>query len=246
MYRELILNSAALADISSPQFRIPPVIMYGFRIVSCSFLQSWDGISDMNSTIMWAEQGDGSLRRAELPRGTYTSASITDVVAEALTASGTQQYTASYDPITRRLTVSTTDSLPFKLASGSRGSTSYLQLGLSQTADLGLGMQLTLPNCLNLAAAQPLLLCSRTLQNDCILYPSGAGSGTNALACIQPDVGGDLVYFENPSTEFFRMPETSISEIDLSLVDSASMRTINLTSPLVVVIGFYDDPQDLA
>ncbi|KAI9093139.1 hypothetical protein DFS34DRAFT_652723 [Phlyctochytrium arcticum] len=248
MYREYILNTGITGDDDNPTFSIqPPQVIYAFRVISVNFIQNWDSSNTTNNKIMFAEAGDSSPRTATIPTGTYHSSSITGAVAAALTAVGTQTYTCAYNEVTRRLIIATTGAKQFKILGGSRGSTSFLQLGIMKGSETGFGTSFTMANPLNLSASQPILLSSRTLQTgNGITYVSGINSDMNVLACISPDNYNDVVSWTNPSDKMFSTSgEISLNTIDIQLVDSATLQQLRTSAPIVVIIGVFDDPSDI-
>ncbi|KAJ3176657.1 hypothetical protein HDU85_006862 [Gaertneriomyces sp. JEL0708] len=204
-------------------------------------------MNSTNNTILFAEMGDATPRKATIATGHYNAFNIGQAVAAAMSNAGTQAYTCTYDEKTRRLRIETTGSKEFKLIEGKRGSTAYLQLGMSKDAESGYALPgFTLPAPLNLSASQPILLTSRTLQaSNGITYVAGINSDMNVLACITPDSFNDVVSWTNPSDNMFQTGEISMSSIDIQLFDSQTMREIRTTAPIVVVLGVYDDPADL-
>src|SRR6185312_4238579 len=188
MYRELVLNTGTLPDLNQIEFRLnQPLQCYAWRVVSISLLQNWDATSDGNNQIAFVESPSNSVLTATLPSGTYDSTSILDAIGTAMTSKGSQSYTATYDQVTRRLSITTSGGKDFKILGGARGSSSFLQLGIDKAAETGYGKTFILPNPLNLSASQPILVTSRTLlTGGAIMYPSGINSDVNVIASLIP------------------------------------------------------------
>lgn len=55
----------------------------------------------------------------------------------------------------------------------------------------------------------------------------------------------DVVTWTNPSDKMFSTQGMTLREIDFQLVDSATIQSLKTNSPVVVVIGIFDDPLDL-
>ncbi|KAI9088827.1 hypothetical protein DFS34DRAFT_674834 [Phlyctochytrium arcticum] len=153
MYREYILNTGTVLHSDTATFTIqPPQTVYAFRVISVNFLQNWDSTNSTNNKLLFAENGDSSARIATIPPGNYHSSNITSAIATAMTSVGTQPYTCTYDDITRRLTISTSGSKNFKVLGAQKGTTSYLQLGISRGQETGMNTQHVMENPLNLSA----------------------------------------------------------------------------------------------
>ncbi|KAI9099356.1 hypothetical protein DFS34DRAFT_67331 [Phlyctochytrium arcticum] len=170
---------------------------------------------------------------------------ICTALAQLLTSNATQPYSATYDQVTRRISLSTTGPKDFKVLGKQGGGTAYYQLGnIDNTVS---AKNATFANPVNLSASQPVLLTSRTFSlNGSILYPAGIESNQNILACIQPDDFSDIVTWTNPSNKFVILPNAiTPSSIDYSIVDSTSFHTIKMTQPSVLTIGILDDYNDI-
>ncbi len=246
MYKQLILNTATLADMNQMTFNLQGnLTCVAFRVVSVCFVQDYDAMDAHNSTIAFKEDG-GSVIKAVIKPGTYDSTSIVGAVGDAMTAAGTQRYSVSYNESTRRLTITSSTS-PFQVLSAGHGSSAFLQLGLDKSQDTESGRAITLPNTINMSASQPILLTSRTLDaNGSVLYPCGVDSGLNVLAAIVPDTMNNVIFWSNPDTRLFTTNgDNNLNTVDFQLVDSSSLQVIPTHSPVVVTLGFYDDTLDL-
>jgi hypothetical protein len=244
MYKQLILNSATLPDSSNLNFRLNgAVTCYGFRVVAVCFTQEWDQFSSSNSSIAFQENGDTSVRTATIANGTYDSTSILTAVANALNLAGTQQYSVTYSDTSRRLTI-TASNKSFQFLAGS---TAFLQLGLEKNANTTIGQTVTLPNPMNLSASNPILLTSRTLDNNgSVIYSAGINSDLNVLCCITLDNFQDVISWTNPDSRIFTLNgDTSLSILDFQLVDSSSLQSVSISSPVVITLGIFDDPADM-
>src|ERR1700710_816554 len=165
-YKQLILNSTTLGDPSQLSFKINGTITcYGFRVVSVSFVQDWDLFNTGNNTIAFMEAGDTTSRIATIPVGTYDSTSILAAVGAAMTAVGTQRYGVTYSETSRRLTI-TGSNEAFQVLAGTSGTTCYPLLGVAKSSPSTSAQTITLQNPMNLSASAPVLLTSRTLDNN--------------------------------------------------------------------------------
>lgn len=246
MYRQVILNTSTLGDMNNGSFAINPAFpIYAYRVESVSFVQNWDATNSSNNTLLFAETGDATPRKANIAVGTYDATSILSALGNALTAAGSQSYTVTYDQITRRLSISA-PTKTFKILPGNRGSTAFLSLGVNKSEETGYFSSITLPNPLNVSASQPILLTSRTFDaNNGVIYPAGINSEMNILACISPDTFGDVVVWTNPSDKFHHLQNgTTLNTIDFQLVDSTTLHQLKTSSPSVVVLGVLDDQYD--
>ncbi|KAJ3163183.1 hypothetical protein HDU86_002352 [Geranomyces michiganensis] len=239
-YAEITYCSLKNRVYSIPSRRVEAV-----KVLSVSFLQDTDLVqAGFNDRIAFAEDGSTNILTATIPRGTYTIANFPDAVATSMSSAGTQPYTVKYNDITRRLTISTTGTKPFKILEGQRGTTAFGLLGMSKRSETGPGTSFTLKNTCNLSGSYPLLLVSNlNVSGTRWLSDFNDSTDSNVLCSITPDSINDVVTWQNTNGEFLYCDET-ISALEFHLIDSQTMAEVSLNSPLTVVIALTDDIPD--
>lgn len=220
----------------------PSIYCAAFKILECSFLQSWDLVNKSNDTIVFRED-PGPTFTCRVPNGTYNVVDFCDVLSASMNASECQNtYEVEYSPSTRKLTILTTNPSPaaFRIL-GSTTASHLIGLLPGRDSEKSLGGELELPKLVNLSASAPLLLCSQYLQSEFTHYIGGRESNINVLACITPDSFGDIITYQSNS-EFLRYGQ-NLSKMNFSLVDSTTMEEVD--TQMTVKIGLYDDDADL-
>ncbi|KAJ3008908.1 hypothetical protein HKX48_008274 [Thoreauomyces humboldtii] len=217
-------------------FNITTRRIEALKVLSVSFLQDWDLVSSANNAIAFGEQAsDGSVQvlTASIPVGNYTAGTFPAAIGSAMTAAGTQTYTAAYDQVSRQLTIATNGSKSFKILTPDRGTSAYLLIGQNLTQSTAWGFSIELSGRMNLSGSQPVLLTSN-ITSDCSRYPSNFNDGSQAVLCaIIPDSFGDVISWENDSGEYLEIDAT-YSSIQFALTVSLTGFDIPLSSPLTV------------
>lgn len=238
-----MFNEFTYCSLKNKSFSIPPTRIESFKILSVSFLQEWDLISNGNDTLSFVETG-GPVLNARIPHGTYSVASIGEAIAVAMEAVGSQGYDVQYDNVTRKLTISTDGTTDFKILPGNRGTTSYYLLGMDKVGETGYGRSFVLKNAVNLSGSYPVLLTSNIPVRGVRYLSDFNDSAQSVIATIIPDSFGDIVTWVNDGGEFVPVGET-VSKIEFFLIDSLTGNEIALNTPLTVRFSFSDDVDDL-
>lgn len=240
MYSEILYSS-----VSQRTYNIQPRKVEAFKVLSVSFLQDWDLVeSGVNDTVAFAQQGSDTILYAKIPNGTYNVVNFPDVLAGALnSASGSSNYSASYDPVTRKLTISSTGA-PFKILQGARGSSSYVLTGMSRRAESGFGTSHTMKNPVNLSGSYPVILTSNIAAKGTQYLTDYNDSAQSIVCSITPDSFGDVITWSNDGGEYLPVGET-ITRVEFHLINSLTGQEVALNSPLSVRFAILDDADDL-
>ncbi|KAI8903431.1 hypothetical protein DFJ77DRAFT_444268 [Powellomyces hirtus] len=229
MYGEFLYSS-----LKQRVYNIQPRRVEAFKILSVSFLQDWDLVErGINDRVAFAEQGNDTVLYATIPNGNYSIVNFGDAIASALTAaSGVgNTYEVSYSPVSRRLTVSTNGSVPFKLLEGYRGTSSYVLTGMSSRYESGYGTSHTLKNPVNLSGSYPVLLTSNISVKGQVYLTDYTDAAQSIVASMTPDSFGDIVTWTNDGGEYLPVEET-VTRVEFHLVNSLTGTEVSLNSPL--------------
>lgn len=225
MLKELIFNSARTSNTSNPTFTLrSPVYVYAYRVKSVSIPFSFYMVNSTNNTIAFRESADGTNRIATLPVGNYDASTILSALGTALSATGTQTYTVTYDEVSGRLTISAPGN--FKILSASNGSTAWNVLGIDQYNDTATGIStVKLPHYVDFSFNSSILLCSNALSSEDVIYSSDESKAV--VSNIPADApAGAVIHWENHGG--FLLFEESIQQVDFLLLDSATGQPIDL------------------
>ncbi|KAI9104492.1 hypothetical protein DFS34DRAFT_603369 [Phlyctochytrium arcticum] len=238
MYQELIYCSSKRKSYPVSTRRVEQI-----KLLSVSFLQDWDLISSSNNTILFAEAtAPDTVKAAKIPSGNYNVGNFPSAIATCLTQAGSQAYTCTYDPISRRLTISATSD--FKLLQGNHGTSAYMLLGMSRLYETGYGKTHTLKNVVNLSGSNPVFLCSNIRVEGSRFLTDFTDETQSILAVITPDAFGDVISWQNPSSDFLTVND-QLTNISFFLIDSVTSQELLLNGPLTVTFGLQDDLPDL-
>ena len=239
-----MLSEITYCSMKNRSFNIPPRKVEYMKILSCSFIQDYDLVNDANNQVAFVEDGDPTIRYATIPVGNYSVANFPSALADALTASGTQVYTATYSPVTRKLTLATSGTKDWKVLEGNRGTTAYLLTGMSRWRETGYYNSFTLKNPVDLSGSHPILLTSN-INIKGVRYLSDFNEGEQlVVSTIIPDSFGDVVTFANDNGEFLPVDDT-VTKIEFHLIDSMTGNELSLNSPLTVRFIIADDVNDV-
>jgi hypothetical protein len=214
------------------------------KILSVSFIQDYDLVNDTNNKVAFVEDGDPTIRYATISPGNYSIANFPATIGNGLSSAGTQGYTATYDPITRKLTVSTNGAKDFKILEGNRGTTAYLLTGMSRWSETGYGKSFVFKNPVDLSGSHPILITSNINIRGVKYLSDFNESEQLVVTTIIPDSFGDVVTFTNDNGEFLPVDDT-ISKIEFHLIDSITGQELALNSPLTVRFIMSDDVNDV-
>lgn len=229
--RKLILDSGLSSnkDTSQPLWRFSAgVRARHMRLNTLVLPLSYNNVLDTTNTISFGD--GGTSHTATLRPGAYSGTQLADEVARALTEKGTQTYTVTFDAITGKLTVTAPGT--FKILSS--GTTAEKILGLK--SDTTPGTTLTFPQPIDLTGVQMALLQIPEVSSaGAVVYAGRESLNVIDAIPITNDLGTVQV-FQNHAQEFLDINDQVLSEISVKLLDSSTMKVIDLRGETFQVI----------
>ncbi|KAI9105877.1 hypothetical protein DFS34DRAFT_33744 [Phlyctochytrium arcticum] len=236
-----MINEWTFCSLKGRSFPIGRRNVSYIKILSVSFIQDYDLINSTNNTIVFKESGNDDPIVATVPPGNYTIANFGQSIASSMTIAGSQSYSATYNQITRRITLTSVDK-DFSILPGKEGTKMYSVSGMSNRTATPLGKSATFKNTVNLSGSYPILLTSNINVPSVRFLSDYNDIGSSVVATLVPDSFGDVINFTNDS-EWLTVDQT-ISKIEFHLVDSMTNEELALESPLTVRFLLADDIQD--
>lgn len=189
---------------------------------------SFYNVRPETNTIVFGD--GGTTKSATLREGMYSGTQLADEVARALTEKGTQTYTVSFDAIGGRLTVSAPGTFKFL----SSGTTSSRILGMKE--DTSPSTSYTMPQPIDLTGTQLVLLNIPEISSaGSVVYGNRESLNIIDAIPIINDLGTVQVY-SNHQSEFLDINDQVISEISIRLLDSATLKPLELHGETFQVI----------
>ena len=221
--RKLILDSGLSVnnDTSQPKWRFSNGIrVHAIRLNTIILPLSFLNVHNENNVLRFGDGGQD--RTATLQPGQYSGTQIADEVARVLTENGSQTYTVHFDALTGKLGVSAPGA--FKFLSG--GTTASKVVGLR--SDSVPGTSFTFHKPVDLTGTQLLLLTTTDISaRGNIVYASRESLNIIDAVPITVDLGEVLVH-QNQMNDFIDVSDSVISEFSLQLLDSSTLRPLDL------------------
>jgi hypothetical protein len=238
VYRELYFSSANADnnDMSDPIFSIPENIFVDrWRIESVTLPLSWNVVGDHNNTITVIE--GGVPRTVGIPSGNYNVATLGPALQTAL--GGTYQVT--FNETTRKYTIS--NNTAFQVAPGTMGTGIWRIIGMSKTLPTPSATSTVMPNVADLTNNAPVLLTSTSISSPHLTF---AGRHTSNIIAVIPIDAPQGSYMTYQNMGSFLESSTSLSLIDFHILDSATLRPLQLNGcPFFVKLSVLTDQDDV-
>ena len=244
MYYELYASShtSTSGDLSRPTWLLNETVDR-FKIMRMQIPMSFHSVNASNNTLLFSSSANdpAATKQAILPPSDYNITNIEEALATALNKTSSQTYKVTYDLDTKQLTI--TAPQPFRILGTSEGTTtSWLGVGTSMP---GLGTSVTFPNLADFTVGTSILLVSRALEARNAKWLGNLNM--NVLGLIDCSAPGSVLNWENSSGGWLYAPGGAanfISELDLALLDSKTLKPINITTPFTLTLGILTDPED--
>jgi len=229
--RKLILDSAFSSNknTSEPQWRFSTGIRARhMRLNTLVLPLSYYNVRDETNTIVFGD--GGTTKSATLKEGVYSGSQLADEVARVLSEKGSQTYTATFDIVTGKLTVSAPGTFKFI----SSGTTASRILGLK--GDTSPATTYTMPQPVDLTGTQLLLVNIPEVSNGgAVVYVGRESLNILDAIPITNDLGTVQV-FTSHQPEFLDINDQVLSEISIRLLDSATLKPLDLHGETFQVI----------
>ena len=167
--------------------------------------------------------GDNNATRyASLKPGTYSGTQLAEQLSTALTQGGTQTYTATFDAISGKLTVSASGQFKFT----TNGTTAAKILGLKN--DSIPATTYTFDNPIDLTGTQLVLVSVPEISaSGAVIYAGRQTENVLDAVPITSDIGTVLVH-ENRQPEYLDINDMVLSEVTVILKDSNTLKPLDL------------------
>ena len=221
--RKLILDSslATNGNSSEPLWRFSTGIrVAAIRLNTAIIPLSFYNVLADNNVVSFSD--NNATRTATLTNGTYSAVELSDELARAMSAAGSQTYTVSFHPVSGKLTVSAPGQFKFLMSQ----TTASKVLGLR--SDTVPATNITLHQPVALTRCQLILLNSPQLSSrGSVLYAGRESLNIIEAIPVQQDLGTIMVH-QSQMPEFVDIPDAVISEISIRLLDSTTCKPLDL------------------
>lgn len=229
--RKLILDSGFSSNnnTSEPLWRLSTGVRSRLlRLNTLVLPLSYYNVRDDTNTIVFGD--GGTTKTTSLKQGIYSGTQLADEVSRALTEKGSQTYHATFDAISGKLSVSAPNTFKFILS----GSSASKIIGLKD--DTSPGTTYTFPQPIDLTGTQLVLInIPEVSSSGAVVYAGRESLNVIDAIAIENDLGTMQVY-KNHQPEFLDINDLVISEITVRLLDSTTLKPLDLHGETFQVI----------
>ena len=231
IYKELHLDSALrIAGTSdNPTFILDRAMKIDYlKVKSITLPLTFNNVRSSNNTFLLYEEDTPDIpRQVQLDEGNYNIETLRAHMEGKINFQGTQIYFVQADPVTQRYRIGTNAARNFKLVFPNTNHSNTL-LGFRVNTDTGYGKDFTAPFKANINNVDSVYLCSNFLStNSTILGKPIIGSVLCRFFLNVPNGAVQNWDFSSCNYDIVRADQ-SISQIDLFLLDSATLEPLQL------------------
>lgn len=240
--KKLILDSSRSSNrnLNTPKWVLSePISCNKIRYNSIILPLSFDIIHNENNTLSF---GVGSfVKQITLDTGVYTPDDLVTELERKMNEIASQTYNVEYSNLTGKLTFSA--ATPFQLFSNG----SLLSKVLGLTGDTALNAVVELQNPIDLTGTKMILVASTSLRSTDVILAGEEGLNVIATIPISQETGTVLCSQNYFDTDFIDTESGLVSAIDITLLDSETLKPINLNGKGFTIVldchssGFMND-----
>lgn len=192
--------------------------MTGIRLNSAILPLSYYNINNTNNKVIFSD--GGVTRIAYLPNGQYSGSVLSEKLQSVMNLVGSQTYTVELSQPAMKLKIAASSPFRFIFA----GNTAKTVLGL--TTDSVLATSFTFDQPINLTGTQMMLLSIPQITTESVLFAGRESLNIIEAIPVTHDLGTVQV-FQNSTQDFIDVPDQTISEITIRLLDNNNLNDID-------------------
>jgi hypothetical protein len=213
---------------------------HAFRINEVCIPLSYSTTDSSNNQLVF--ERSGSVKTATVPHGNHNAVTFVAALKKALNdAADVKNFDVTYNELTRSLTISADTT--FTIHPFSQGSTMYRQIGMKKYQGSASGTSVTF-GVADVTNTAPLLLTSSHLTSKNVMFVSEAN--INVLCMIDVSSPQNSVCKWVNHRGNFIEADLEIAQVDFTILNSATLKPVDLSQPFSVIISMVTDPDDLA
>lgn len=234
--RKLILDSNLCPDKSKPVWLFETIPCFRYRVNTVILPLSYDVVNSNNNVINYIDSG--GAHSATIPRGTYSITQFAPAIGSAMTTSGSQTYTVTYDTVTSKLTITAPGT--FQMVGST--SSSYDLLGLNPAVTTAAATSYTSANRYDLSGVKFIMIASTSLRSEGILYVGDETFNIVEVLPIKQDLSTVMVITNEFQDDWITSKTNSLTSIDLVLLDGSTKKALDLQGePFVVILDIDEE-----